>query len=143
MIRSVRSMRLVIPLLSFLLIWRATHTGVSARARLRGVSPSLFMMSMSAPLDRNSLKTNHVSIPSEVNASLPPLPVKMCLDFDLRDTFQVALPGGDVQRRVSVHVNCSERAASVQHQLCYIHTPCIRRPVETHIHLLKRNTGLK
>lgn len=56
MILSVRSMRLVIPLLSFLLIWRATHTGVSGRARLRGVSPSLFMMSMSAPLDRNNLK---------------------------------------------------------------------------------------
>ncbi|TNN59738.1 hypothetical protein EYF80_030109 [Liparis tanakae] len=41
---------------SFLLIWSATHTGVSTRARLRGVSPSLFTMSMSAPLDRNNLQ---------------------------------------------------------------------------------------
>lgn len=56
MIFSVRSIRLVIPLLSFLLIWRATHTGVSGRARLRGVSPSLFTTSMSAPLDRNNLQ---------------------------------------------------------------------------------------
>lgn len=56
MILSVRSIRLVIPLLSFLFIWSATHTGVSTRARLRGVSPSLFTMSMSAPLDRNNLQ---------------------------------------------------------------------------------------
>lgn len=56
MILSVRSMRLVIPLLSFLLIWSATHTGVSARARVSGVSPSRFIMSMSAPLDRNNLQ---------------------------------------------------------------------------------------
>lgn len=56
MILSVRSMRLVIPLRSFLLIWSATHTGVSTRASERGVSPSLFMMSMSAPLDRNNLQ---------------------------------------------------------------------------------------
>lgn len=55
MILSVRSMRLVIPLRSFLLIWSDTHTGVSVRANVRGVSPSLFMMSMSAPLDRNNL----------------------------------------------------------------------------------------
>lgn len=57
MILSVRCRRLDTPLRSFLLICRATHTGVSGRARLRGVSPSLFMMSMSAPLDRNSLES--------------------------------------------------------------------------------------
>lgn len=55
MILSVRMMRLVMPLFSFLLIWSATHTGVSGRARVTGVSPSRFMMSMSAPLDRNNL----------------------------------------------------------------------------------------
>lgn len=56
MILSVRSKRLAIPLRSFLLICSETHTGVSARARVRGVSPSLFTMSMSAPLDRNKLR---------------------------------------------------------------------------------------
>lgn len=55
MILSVRMMRLVMPLFSFLLIWSATHTGVSGRARVTGVSPSRFMISMSAPLDRNNL----------------------------------------------------------------------------------------
>lgn len=65
MILSVRSMRLVIPLRSFLLIWSATHTGVSTRARLRGVSPSLFMMSMSAPLERNNLQEKRGSHQSD------------------------------------------------------------------------------
>lgn len=69
--------------------------------------------------------------------------MRLQLDIDSRNTFQVALPGGDVERRVSVHVNCGEGAAGVQHQLRYIHAPCIRRPVETHVQLLKRETGMK
>lgn len=60
MILSVRMMRFVMPLFSFLLIWSATHTGVSGRARVTGVSPSRFMMSMSAPLDRNNLETKEM-----------------------------------------------------------------------------------
>lgn len=55
------------------------------------------------------------------------------LDIDSRNTFQVSLSGGDMERRVSVHVNWGEGTASVQHQLCYIHIPCICCPVETHI----------
>lgn len=56
MILSVRTTRLAIPLRNFLFIWSATQTGVSHRARERGVSPSLFIMSMSAPRERNKLK---------------------------------------------------------------------------------------
>lgn len=64
------------------------------------------------------------------------------LAIDSRDTFQVALSGGDVERRVSVHVHWGEGAASVQHQLGYIHAPRIRCPVETHIQLLEGKRGL-
>lgn len=56
MILSVRTIRLAIPLLNFLFIWSATHTGESGRAKERGVSPSLFTTSISAPRDRNSLE---------------------------------------------------------------------------------------
>lgn len=63
--------------------------------------------------------------------------LQLVIDIDSRNTFQVALSGGDVERRVSVHVNRGKGTARVQHQLCYIHIPCIRRPVETHVQLLK------
>lgn len=54
-----------------------------------------------------------------------------------RNTLQEAFSGGDVERCVSVHVNGGEGAASVQHQLCYVHVSCVRRPVEAHIQLLE------
>lgn len=57
-----------------------------------------------------------------------------------RNTFQVALSGSDVEWCVSVYVNRGEGAAGVQHQLCYIHISCIRRPVETNIQLLMGKT---
>lgn len=69
--------------------------------------------------------------------------MRLQLVVDSRNTLQVALPGGDVERRISVHVNCGEGAARVQHQLCYINAPCVRRPMETYIQLLRRETGLK
>lgn len=59
---SVLSMRLVIPLRIFLLIWSATQTGVSGRARVSGVSPSLLIVSISAPLERNKLKWKHTKV---------------------------------------------------------------------------------
>lgn len=54
------------------------------------------------------------------------------------DTFQVALPGGDVQRCVPMGVDWAEGAAGVQHQLSDVHAACVRRPVETHVQLLRR-----
>lgn len=68
--------------------------------------------------------------------------LQLVIDIDSRNTFQVALSGGDVEWRVSVHVHRGEGAARVQHQLCYIYVPCIRRPVETHVQLLRGKTGL-
>lgn len=58
-----------------------------------------------------------------------------------RDTLQVALSGGDVQRRVSVHVHRRQGAAGVQHQLCDVHAAGVRRPMETYIQLLQGASG--
>lgn len=150
MILSVRIMRLVIPLRSFLLIWSATHTGVSVRAKVRGVSPSLFMMSISAPLDRNNLHRHMTDNPTcywlfvrgSAAADTCGSYVQWSSSYS-RDTFQVALSGSDVERRVTMHVNRGERTAGVQHQLCDIHISRIRCPVETDVHLLKGKVGRK
>lgn len=53
------------------------------------------------------------------------------------DTFQVALPGGDVQRGVAVRVDRAEGAAGVEHQFGDVHAARVRRPVETHVELLR------
>lgn len=138
MILSVRMMRLVMPLFSFLLIWSATHTGVSGRARVTGVSPSRFMMSMSAPLDRNNLETKKLNVLRHSSHHHRFILARFVQFFvHSRDTLQVSLPGGDVQRRVSVHVHRRQGAAGVQHQLGDVHAASVRRPVETHVQLLE------
>lgn len=53
-----------------------------------------------------------------------------------RDTLEEALPGGDVEGRVPVHVDGGERTPGVQHQLSDLHAARERRPVEAHIRLL-------
>lgn len=67
---------------------------------------------------------------------------RLKLVTDSRNTFQITLSGGDVERRVSMHIDWGERAARVQHQLCYIHISCICRPVQTYIQLLRGKMGL-
>lgn len=62
--------------------------------------------------------------------------------FYSRDTVQVSLSGGDVERRVSVHVDGGQGTARVQHQLRYVHVAGIRSPVETHVQLLMGKEGL-
>lgn len=69
--------------------------------------------------------------------------MKLQFHINSRNTLQVALSGSNVEWCVSVHVHGRQGAASVQHQLGDVHAACVRRPVETHVQLLKRGTGLK
>lgn len=69
--------------------------------------------------------------------------MKLQFHINSRNTLQVALPGSDVEWCVAVHVHGRQGAAGVQHQLGDVHAACVRRPVQTHVQLLKRGTGLK